>query len=106
MNEKHRILLEIALESADDAVAAVDNGADRIELCAGLDAGGLTPSVGTLLEIRQLVDVPIFAMLRPRNGGFCYSQREFDAMQGDTWSLCGGADAADGIVVGILNADG
>ena len=47
-----RVLIEVAAESVEDAVAAERGGADRIELCAALDLGGLTPSIGAYLEVR------------------------------------------------------
>lgn len=111
MNAKRRILLEIALESADDAVAAVRAGADRIELCAGLDMGGLTPSAGALQQARRAVSVPLLAMIRPRNGGFCYTDSEYETMRSAVESIFSETDdvdgvCVDGIVVGILHADG
>ena len=45
------ILLEVAIESVDDALAAQQGGADRLELCAALDLGGLTPSLGTVAQV-------------------------------------------------------
>ena len=98
-----QILLEIIASTVDDCVAAEGGGADRIELCAAIATGGLTPSLGTLLEAKKLVHVPVMAMVRPRAGGFCYSQAEFATMQRDAMLLL--ENGADGIVFGILNAD-
>jgi copper homeostasis protein len=102
----HPIKLEICVETVDDAVTAVEAGADRLEINASLQLGGVTPSLGLLTEIRRLVDrkCPIIAMVRPRAGDFCYSEREFDVM-------CSDADAflkhgASGIAFGVLTADG
>ena len=63
-----RVLLEVAVACAEDALVAQDNGADRVELNAALALGGLTPSAGVLAETRQAVSLPISAMARPRPG--------------------------------------
>jgi copper homeostasis protein len=98
------IVLEIAIASVEDAVAAHAGGADRLELNAALALGGLTPSLGTLIEIKQAVALPVMVMIRPRSGGFCYSAADFRVMQRDIdVSLTHGAD---GIVVGVLTEDG
>ncbi len=60
-----RILLEVAVESFDDAIAAVEAGADRIELCVRLSEGGLTAPLDVYVSVRETVGVPIVAMIRP-----------------------------------------
>ena len=99
-----RILLEIIASTVEDCVAAETGGADRIELCSAIVTGGLTPSLGTLIEAKKRVRIPIMAMVRPRAGGFCYSEEDFAAMQHDVRLLL--EHGADGIVVGFLHADG
>jgi copper homeostasis protein len=98
-----RVLLEVAIESADDARCARAAGADRFELCAALDVGGLTPTIGTLRAVRAAVDAPIFTMIRPRAGGFCYSDAEIAAMRTDIETTL--AHGADGVVFGVLTDD-
>ena len=71
-----KILLEICCGSIDDALQAQAGGADRIELCSALFLGGLTPSLGTLQYARQQLRIPIIAMVRPRGGGICYTDRK------------------------------
>ena len=61
-----RMLLEVAIASADDAEAAQRAGADRLELNSALWLGGLTPSLGTVIEARARATIPIMAMIRPR----------------------------------------
>lgn len=99
-----RITLEIAATTPDEAVAAVRAGADRLELCAGLEVGGLTPSPGLLARVRELVTVPVYAMLRPRPGGFAYSADEWDVMVRDAEAFL--AAGADGLVFGALDEHG
>ena len=99
-----QILLEICCGSAEDASEAASGGADRVELCSSLFLGGLTPSLGSLLEAKRRTKDPVIAMNRPRQAGFCYSAAEFAVMERDTDLLL--EHGADGVVFGILNADG
>ncbi len=80
------------------------NGADRVELCANLGQGGITPSAGTIAVARTHASITMFVLIRPRAGDFLYSETEFQVMRHDieTAKMLG----ADGIVTGILTADG
>ncbi len=99
-----RVLLEVCIASVDDAVMAQSGGADRLELNSALLLGGLTPSLGTLMEVRRAVELPVIAMIRPREGGFCYSDAEFRVMQRDLELAL--EHGADGVALGILDDDG
>ncbi len=99
-----RILLEVIASSLDDALGAAEGGADRLELCSALALGGLTPTLGTLYAIKDRVRIPVMCMLRPREGGMAYSDREFDVMKRDAELLL--EAGADGLVFGFLSADG
>jgi copper homeostasis protein len=96
--------LEICCGSIDDALQAQAGGAQRIELCSALFLGGLTPSIGTMQHAREKLTIPIMAMVRPRAGGFCYTDAEFATMERDAEALL--TNGADGVVFGILNEDG
>lgn len=98
------ILLEICCGSAEDAIEAAAGGADRVELCSALFLGGLTPSLGSLLEVKRRTQIPVIAMNRPRQAGFCYSATEFAVMERDAELLL--EHGAHGIVFGILDPDG
>ncbi|MEG2697655.1 MAG: copper homeostasis protein CutC, partial [Ruthenibacterium sp.] len=98
---KH-ITLEICCGSVDDVYQAQRAGADRVELNASMFLGGLTPSIGAMKTAKK-AGVEIMAMVRPREGGFCYTAHEYAAMLEDAKSLL--AAGADGIVFGILHAD-
>jgi copper homeostasis protein len=95
------VLIEAAVESVDDAIAAVDGGADRLELCANLADGGTTPSEELIAEVVARVSVPVFVMIRPRGGSFVYSSSELDGMRRDI-DRARELDA-DGFVFGVLN---
>jgi copper homeostasis protein len=95
-------LLEIAVESLPAAQAAQRAGADRIELCANLSQGGLTPTAELMRQVRATLQIPIFAMIRPRPGNFLYTDPEFATMQSQ---ISQARDLAmNGVVLGILTA--
>jgi copper homeostasis protein len=98
-----RFLLEVAVASVEDAQAAEAGGADRLELNAALSLGGLTPSLGTLVEVRQATRLPLVVMLRPRPGAFCYSAAEYHVLLRDLDLAL--SHGADGLAFGILNED-
>jgi copper homeostasis protein len=99
-----RVLLEVPVASMEDALAAQAGRADRLELNTALSLGGLTPSLGNLIEVTAAVTLPVLVMVRPRPGGFAYGEADFKVMQRDIdLALQYGAS---GIVFGILNADG
>jgi copper homeostasis protein len=100
----NKILLEICCGSIDDAIEAEAGGADRVELCSALFLGGLTPSLGTILEAKSRLKIPMMVMIRPRAGGFCYSEAEMASMERDAGLAI--AQGADGLVFGILRPDG
>ena len=96
------ILLEIACGSISDAIIA-STGADRLELCSALELGGLTPSVGTALEVDEAVMVPFVVMIRPRAGDFVWTADELAVMERDAGLLLDAG--AQGIVFGCLTKD-
>ena len=99
-----RPLLEIAANSLDSALAAQAGGADRVELCAALEVGGLTPSPALVLQVRERLRIPVYVLIRPRAGDFAYSPSERATMLGDiAWCRAAGCD---GVVTGALTPDG
>ncbi len=102
--EKRKILLEVCCGSVDDVIESEKAGADRVELNSAIFFGGLTPTLGAVLEAKKRVKLPVMVMIRPRGGGFNYTETEFAAMEKDTELAV--AHGADGIVFGILHADG
>jgi copper homeostasis protein len=96
----NRLLLEVCVESVDDAIAAERGGAQRIELCRHLSCGGVTPSAEMMQTTRRQMRLPIHALIRPRAGDFCYSDRELEIMRDDIFSAK--QLGMDGVVLGIL----
>ena len=99
-----KILVEVCCGSADDVIEAKKAGADRVELNSDRFHGGLTPTVGSLLVAKRETGMKIMTMIRPREGGFCYTEAEFAVAIEDTKQLL--ANGSDGLVFGFLHTDG
>ncbi|TPI34663.1 copper homeostasis protein CutC [Mesorhizobium sp. B3-2-1] len=97
-------LIEICVEGIDGLLAAQAAGADRVELCASLVEGGITPSLGTVRAALDQATVPFHVMVRPRGGDFLYSETEYRSMLADVAALS--ELGVPGVVFGCLNADG
>lgn len=96
--------LEVIGFDLESCVIAQACGADRIELCANPHEGGTTPSAGVVAAARRRTSIELFPMIRPRGGDFLYTGAEFEAMLTDV-DMCGEL-GADGVVIGMLLADG
>lgn len=99
-----KYIIEIATSDFLTTKAAVEGGADRIELCANLAEGGTTPSFGHIKKCREAFDVAIYPIIRPRGGDFLFNEEEFAIMLHDV-RLCKQL-GCDGVVIGLLNQDG
>jgi len=73
-------LIELCVEGIDGFLAAQEAGADRVELCASLVEGGLTPSLATIRAAVKAAKIPVHVIIRPRGGDFLYSDTEFATM--------------------------
>ena len=92
---------EVVLENIEEALLAQQFGVKRVELCAGLDLGGLTPSQGAIETFTSTLNCETHVMIRPRAGGFIYDRHEIDLMQKDI-SLAAKA-GCHGVVFGLVN---
>ncbi|OAP41435.1 copper homeostasis protein CutC [Sinorhizobium glycinis] len=97
------ILLEVCVDDAEGLAAAIEGGADRIELCSALAVGGLTPSAG-LMALAACAPVPAYAMIRPRPGDFVFHTAELDIMRRDIEAAR--AAGLAGVVLGASLPDG
>ncbi len=100
MNNK----LEIIGFNIVSCIIAQQAGADRIELCSGPGEGGTTPSYAFIKAAREALHIELFPIIRPRGGDFLYNDAEFEIMKNDI-QLCKKLNC-DGIVIGMLHADG
>ena len=98
------MLLEICVDSLASARAAIAGGADRLELCSALLAGGLTPYTALLQQIREESQIPVRCLMRPRAGDFLYAPEELEQMRRQIQELK--RWGADGFVIGCLCPNG
>lgn len=96
------MMLEIVCCSVEDIRVAEAAGATQFELCAGIEVGGLTPSLALIRQARKATQQPIYSMVRPRPGNFAYSKSEIETMVEDAHIMA--EEGLDGIVFGILTA--
>ena len=102
---QHGAVLEVCCGSLASAMAAVEGGARRIELCSALSLDGLTPSIGLLRELRRLYpELLIHVLIRPHEGGFVYSEAEVRTMESDIREAV--RSGASAIVSGALTPTG
>jgi copper homeostasis protein len=102
-----RVLVEICVDTIAGVAAAIDGGAGRIELCSALALGGLTPSAGLTVQavaMAQRSGVAVHAMVRPRDGGFCFGDHDWSTTLVEAEALV--AAGVDGLVFGASLADG
>lgn len=95
--------LEIACFNLQSAVIAQENGADRVELCAGIEFGGTTPDFEITKKARELINIDLNVMIRPRGGNFVYSDAEFNQMKLEIIEFK--KLNVNGFVFGVLNED-
>lgn len=93
--------LEIMVGEIESLRAAIDGGADRIELCSHPAGGGLTPSPGYFQTVKRMTTLPVFVLIRPHAGGFQYTGEEIACMEKDIQYFRD--SGADGIVCGFLD---
>jgi copper homeostasis protein len=99
-----KVLVEAAVDTFADAVAAQAEGCQRIELCGPLHQGGTTPSAGLIARCSEKLLLSVQVLVRPRVGDFVYSEDEIAIMCSDI--AVAKELGADGVVVGALTPDG
>ncbi len=97
-------LIEVVSSSVHSSIEAERGGAGRIELCSALNTAGISPSTGMLEMVKKHITIPVFVMLRPREGDFVYSSLELDVMKREIDLAA--QSGADGFVLGILDKHG
>jgi copper homeostasis protein len=98
------MMCEICVDSVAGVRAAKAAGAQRVELCADLLEGGITPSRGMIRQARTIAGVGLHVIIRPRGGDFLFGDDEFAIMRADIETAK--AERADGVVIGLLTAEG
>ena len=94
---------ELCAASLEAIRLAKELNFDRIELCQNLDQGGITPSYG-MIEYAIAYGLDTHVLIRPRPGGFNYSEDEVEVMLRDILNCK--EMGAKGIVIGVLTESG
>ena len=97
------MILEVCANSYESALNAQKGGAQRIELCEDLAVGGLTPNFELSKKVISELNIPVFILIRPRDGDFNYSGEEFKQIKKDI--ILFKELGCKGIVSGILTKD-
>ncbi len=98
------MIFEICVDSIAGVRAAKAAGADRVELCANLLEGGITPSRGAIRQARTIAGIGLNVIIRPRGGDFLFDDDEFAIMRADIETAK--VEGADGVVIGLLMVAG
>jgi copper homeostasis protein len=98
------MIVEICVDSTAGVRAALEAGAKRVELCAALFEGGISPSRGAIRQARTVKGIGLHVIIRPRGGDFLVNDDEFAIMLTDIDTAK--QEGADGVVFGILTPDG
>jgi len=98
-----KIIVECCANSVQSAINGQAGGADRIELCANLELDGTTPSAAAICMAREVLDIDLFVLIRPRSGNFVYTELELEEMLQDI-EFCKEI-GCQGVVIGSLNED-
>ena len=105
--KREEFQFEVCANSVESCLAAREGGADRVELCAGMSEGGVTPSYGEIVQARRLLAdscCRLHVIIRTRGGDFCYSEMELERMESDI-TMCKRL-GVDGVVFGCLTPEG
>src|SRR5271163_709754 len=102
--EPRAVICEICVDSVAGVRAAKVAGASRVELCAALLEGGITPSRGMIRQARRIDGIGLNVMIRPRGGDFLFDDDEMATMRSDIETAK--VEGADGVVVGLLTPEG
>lgn len=97
-------MIECCANSIESALNGERGGGTRIELCAELELGGVTPKRKDILKTKKVLNIPICILIRPRSGDFIYSQDELSQMLSDI-QFCK-AVGSERVAIGALKKDG
>ncbi|MBV7299045.1 copper homeostasis protein CutC [Enterovibrio paralichthyis] len=98
------VLVEVCIDSIESLPIAEKAGAGRIELCSSLATGGLTASAGYMKQAARISGIPVYGIIRPREGDFLYNSDDVEIMLADIHTAK--QAGLNGVVIGALKADG
>ena len=97
------VKIEVCVDSVQGLRAAIEGGADRVELCSALNVGGLSPN-SELIAVARSTDVPVMVMVRPRAEGFCWDEAEIQQCFAEIAAVREAGLA--GVVIGAAHVSG
>ena len=100
----NQYLVECCANSVLSAINGEKGGANRIELCADLDGGGITPKKNDILKANAEINIPIYVLIRPKKGDFIYPDDVLIEMIDDI-QFCKTV-GCKGVVIGALHKNG
>lgn len=92
------MIIEVIVQTVDDARAATDGGADRLEVVRAIGDGGLTPARSVVDAIKNATTLPLRVMVR-ENAGFETSGAELEVLRAAAWNFT--RLGVDGLVAGF-----
>lgn len=101
-------LVEICIDDPGGERAAEEGGAGRIELCAVVAVGGVTPSIGAVEAALAGCSLPVQVLVRPRPGDFVHDDAELALMVRDIArlrDLAGDHPGRLGVTTGALTPE-
>lgn len=97
---RRKVEIEICCTDVASLVLAATAKVDRVELCADIASGGVTPSAGMIDRAVRLGIPSVNVLIRPRGGNFVYSENEVKVMEADI--AVAKSLGATGVVIGAL----
>ncbi len=97
------MILEVCCDSVESVRAAIEGGAQRVELCRELATGGLTPP-DEMVQYAVENGIRTHVLIRSRDGNFVYTPAEVAEMVSEITRMR--QMGVHGVVVGALTAAG
>ncbi len=92
------VLLEVIVQTLEDACEAARGGADRLEVVRSIRDGGLTPPLPLVHAIAAETGLPLRVMVR-ENNGFGTNVEELPVLRAAASAFA--AEGVDGLVIGF-----
>jgi copper homeostasis protein len=96
-------VIECCANSITSALIGIKAGANRIELCADLKNGGITPKYSDIKKLRKLTNINLHVLILPIANKFIYSKEDLKKIIKDI-EFCKSI-GIDGVVIGAINED-
>ena len=96
-------MIECCANSITSALIGIKAGANRIELCADLKNGGITPKYSDIKRLRKLTNINLHVLILPIANKFICSKEDLKKIIKDI-EFCKSI-GINGVVIGAINED-